>query len=118
MANSVIICAGVGEGGLIAGAMALLGKNGIAVMTSIAPYNQSDVKMSLLDLTLYQKQLRGALFGSSNPRFDIPRILDLYMDGVVKLDELVTRTYSLSEVNQGYQDLRDGHNLRGLIAFD
>ena len=118
MANSVIICAGVGEGGLVAGAMALLGKNGIAVMTSIAPYNQYDVKMSLLDLTLYQKQLRGSLFGSANPRYDIPRILDLYMDGVVKLDELVTRTYNLGEVNQGYQDMRDGHNLRGLILFD
>ena len=118
MANSVIITTGVGEGNVLAPSMALLGKNGIAVFTSIAPYTQVDVKLSLLDLTLYQKQLRGSLFGSANPRYDIPRILDLYMDGVVKLDELVTKTYELKDINQGYQDMRDGHNIRGMVLFD
>ncbi len=118
MANSAVITTGVGEGHLVAPVMALLGKNGKAVITSISPFSQVDVKLSLLDMTLYQKQLRGSLFGSANPRFDIPKILDLYMDGIVKLDELVTATYTLDQVNQGYQDMRDGKNVRGMILFD
>ena len=40
-------------------------------------------------------------FGNANPRYDIPRLLDLYMDGKLKLDETVTTTYTLDEINQG-----------------
>ena len=69
------------------------------------------------DLTLYEKKLRGSLFGSSNPRFDIPRVLSQYMKGHVDLDGLITQEYKLDEINQGYQDMRDGKNLRGLIRY-
>ncbi len=118
MANSAIVTTGVADGQMMAQVMAVLGKNGTAVVTALGRFDRMDVNMSLLDLTLYEKSLRGALFGSANPRFDIPRILDLYMDGILKLDELVTRTYPLSQVNEGYQDMRDGRNLRGMIVFD
>ena len=50
-------------------------------------------------------------------RADIPRLLGLYADGQLKLDELVTRTYRLDEVNHGYEDMREGRNLRGVITF-
>jgi Zn-dependent alcohol dehydrogenase len=43
-------------------------------------------------------------------------LLRLYDAGQLKLDELVTATYTLEEVNQGYQDLRDGKNIRGVIV--
>jgi Zn-dependent alcohol dehydrogenase len=75
------------------------------------------VDMSLFDLTLYEKQLRGSLFGSSNPRHDIPRMLDLYRAGQLELDELITREYNLEEVNEGYADMHARVNLRGLIRF-
>jgi Zn-dependent alcohol dehydrogenase len=45
-------------------------------------------------------------------------MLDLYRDGRLKLDELVTTRYRLEDVNQGYQDLRDGKNIRGLIVHE
>ena len=41
----------------------------------------------------------------------------MYREGKLKLEELITRTYTLDEVNQGYQDLRDGKNIRGVIEF-
>ena len=41
----------------------------------------------------------------------------MYRDGQLKLDELVTRTYTLDDVNEGYQDMRDGKNIRGVITF-
>jgi S-(hydroxymethyl)glutathione dehydrogenase/alcohol dehydrogenase len=42
----------------------------------------------------------------------------MYREGMLKLDELVTRTYSLDDINQGYRDMRDGKNIRGVITFD
>ena len=74
--------------------------------------------LNLFELTLQQKQLVGSIFGSANPRRDIPRLLRLYMEGKLKLDELVTRTYPLADINQGYQDMRDGKNIRGMLATD
>jgi S-(hydroxymethyl)glutathione dehydrogenase/alcohol dehydrogenase len=58
------------------------------------------------------------VFGACNPRTDIPDLLGLYTDGRLRLDELVTRTYSLDEINQGYEDMRQGNNLRGVLVFD
>ena len=118
MADSVIYTAGVVEGALIAGIMALTTKGGTAVVTGIGHGSQIDVTMSLFDLTLSQKRLQGSLFGEANPRADIPRLLSLYQNGQLKLDELVTRTYSLEEINQGYQDMRDGKNIRGVIVYN
>ena len=41
----------------------------------------------------------------------------MYREGQLKLDELITRTYTLEEINQGYQDMRDGKNIRGVIVY-
>lgn len=73
------------------------------------------IHVSGLDLTLNEKTIRGTLFGSANPQYDIVRLLRLYDAGQLKLDELVTTKYRLEDVNQGYQDLRDGKNIRGVI---
>ena len=68
-------------------------------------------------MTLYEKSIHGSLFGSSNPRHDIPRYLEMYNLGQLKLDELVTKEYSLEEINEGYEDMLAGRNIRGLIRF-
>jgi len=68
-------------------------------------------------LTLYEKSIHGSLFGSSNPQHDIPRYLEMYNLGQLKLDELVTREYTLDEINEGYRDMLEGRNIRGLIRF-
>ena len=116
-ADKAIITTGVAEGTMIAPVMAMVSKGGTLVVTSVAPLTAEDVKLSLFELTLQQKTLKGSIFGSANPRRDIPRLLRLYMEGKLKLDELVTTTYPLADVNQGYQDMRDGKNLRGMILY-
>jgi Zn-dependent alcohol dehydrogenase len=88
------------------------------VITNITPWTESHVSMSMLDLTLMEKQVVGSLFGSANPRADVPRLLELYKAGQLDLDGLVTRTYKLEDVNQGYQDMRDGKNLRGVLIYE
>jgi NDMA-dependent alcohol dehydrogenase len=118
MANKVILTLGVGSGEIMAGAMALLAKRGRAVVTNIHPAFETDVTMSLLDLTLMEKQVVGSLFGSGNPRYDVPKLLNLYREGLLDLDGLVTQEYSLDDINRGYQDMRDGKNIRGVRVMD
>ena len=117
MAQVCVNTMGVGEGAQIGASLGLVGKRGRVVVTNLHPAAETQVTMSALDLTTYEKQVRGSLFGSSNPRADIPRMLELYRSGKLKLEELVTRTYSLDEVNVGYDDMRNGRNLRGVITF-
>src|SRR5207247_594790 len=71
-----------------------------------------------LGLTLFAKRIRGARSGGGNPFEEIPRMLDMYRPGKLKRDELVTRRYSLAEVQQAYQDLVDGKNIRGVIIHE
>jgi Zn-dependent alcohol dehydrogenase len=64
----------------------------------------------------WQRRIQGHVFGMCNPLYDIPRLLRLYRAGQLKLDELITRRYSLDDVNAGYQDLDDGTIIRGVIT--
>ncbi|MEE6176027.1 NDMA-dependent alcohol dehydrogenase [Mycobacterium sp. 050134] len=117
MADVCVVSTDSAEGAHVAQALSLVGKRGRVVMTAIPHPTDTRVDMSLFDLTLYEKQVRGSLFGSSNPRHDIPRMLDLYHTGQLKLDELITREYALDAINEGYADMHAGVNLRGLIRF-
>jgi S-(hydroxymethyl)glutathione dehydrogenase/alcohol dehydrogenase len=117
MAQVCVNTMGVGEGAQIGASLGLVGKRGRVVVTNLHPASETQVTMSALELTTYEKQVRGSLFGSSNPRADIPRFLELYRSGKLKLEELRTRSYSLDEVNVGYDDMRNGRNLRGVITF-
>ncbi|MGI8491353.1 MAG: NDMA-dependent alcohol dehydrogenase [Acidimicrobiales bacterium] len=118
MCDKVICTMGVGSGALMAPIMALASKRGRVVVTNIHPMAEMDVQLNLCDLTLMEKQLVGTLFGSGNIRYDIPKLLELYSRGQLNLDGLVTNTYKLGDINQGYQDMRDGKNIRGVIVFD
>ncbi|RAY12625.1 alcohol dehydrogenase [Actinomadura craniellae] len=116
-ADKAILATGVATGDLIAPMMSMVAKGGRGVVTAVAPMTQEDVKLNLFELSMMRKELVGCIFGNANPRRDIPRLLHLYQDGRLKLDELITTTYTLDEINQGYQDMRDGKNIRGLITY-
>ena len=117
MADKAIITTGVAEGAMVGQVMGLVAKGGRCVVTAVANVLSSEVNLNLFDLAMQRKELVGCIFGNANPRRDIPRLLRMYMDGKLKLDELVTNTYELKDVNQGYQDMRDGKNLRGMLLY-
>ncbi len=117
MANKVIMTMGVGSGAVLGEALALTAKRGRVVVTNIHPAMEMSANVSLLDLTLMEKQVVGSLFGSGNPRADIPKLLNLYREGQLDLDGLVTNTYSLDEINDGYDAMRDGTNIRGVLVY-
>ncbi|WP_099025439.1 NDMA-dependent alcohol dehydrogenase [Mycolicibacterium palauense] len=117
MADVCVITVDVSDGTHIGQGLGLVGKRGRVVLTAIPNPESATADMVLADVLFYEKQVRGSLFGSSNPHDDILRLLALYEAGRLKLDELVTREYTLDEVNQGYEDMLNGVNLRGVIRY-
>jgi S-(hydroxymethyl)glutathione dehydrogenase/alcohol dehydrogenase len=117
-ADQAIITVGVIKPEMVGQAMASIRKAGTVVVTALGNIaDTTPLPVSLADVTLFQKRIQGAMFGQSNPNWDILRQLELYRSGVLKLDELVTKTYTLDEIGQGYQDMHDGKNIRGVIRY-
>ncbi|MDP2289660.1 MAG: NDMA-dependent alcohol dehydrogenase [Actinomycetota bacterium] len=118
MAEKVIMTPGVLHGEMMQLGTALAGKGGTIVVTGLAPAAQTESSVNLFELAMWNKEIKGTIFGSLNPRHDIPKLLGLYREGQLKLDELITRRYTLDQINVGYQAMRDGENLRGVIMYD
>jgi S-(hydroxymethyl)glutathione dehydrogenase/alcohol dehydrogenase len=117
LCDSVIMTPGLITGDMIEPAINLVAKGGNLVVTALAGMIENDVQLNLFMLAMMNKSVLGTVFGSGNPRADIPELLSMYREGVLNLDGLITNRYSLDDVNQGYQDLRDGKNIRGVIEF-
>ncbi len=117
MADSFIITTDVAEGAYVGPALDLVAKRGKVIVTAVGHPAETQISGSLWMLTMMEKQIRGSLYGSSNAQHDVPRMLEMYNNGQLKLDELITREYALEEVNQGYEDMRNGLNIRGLIRY-
>ena len=117
MCERVIIAAGVVHGSMLDPALWLTAKGGTLVITGLAPATETAAQLNLMMLSMLNKEYKGTIFRQMNPRDAIPRLLSMYREGVLKLDELVTRTYSLDEVNEGYADMAAGKNIRGVITF-
>lgn len=116
-ADRAIVTVGVLKGAHVAEAVEAIRKGGVAVVTSIASDKEDSIPISPLELTRFQKRIQGTIYGHANPRADIPRQVQMYEAGQLKLKELITQTYTLDEINQGYDDLIDGKNIRGRITF-
>ncbi|HQZ36557.1 MAG TPA: NDMA-dependent alcohol dehydrogenase [Ilumatobacteraceae bacterium] len=118
MADKVIMAPGVLYGDMMQLGTAMAGKGGTIVVTAIAPITQTESSVNLFELAMWNKEIKGTIFGSLNPRNDIPKLLGLYREGQLKLDELITRRYTLDQINDGYEAMRSGENIRGVIMYD
>jgi alcohol dehydrogenase (nicotinoprotein) len=116
-ADKAIVTAGVVTSEVVRSAFSVIGKGGWMTITGLAPVNEQTIELPSAELTLYEKRIHGSLFGSSNPFHDIKKMLELYRTGDLKLNELVTERYQLEDINQAYQDLEDGKNIRGIIVY-
>ena len=106
----------VGSGELAAAAYRAIRRGGLAVVVGVAkPSDTTAVRT--MTLPFEEKTLTGSYFGSCVPRVDFPRMLSLYIAGRLKLEELITRRYSIDEAPQAFADLQAGKNARGVIVF-
>ncbi|MGW4823935.1 NDMA-dependent alcohol dehydrogenase [Streptomyces sp. NPDC004227] len=117
MADAAILSVGVGDASKLGQIVDLTGPAGTTVVTSVSPFASTTVDLNLALFTLSQKTLRGNVYGGVQVHRDIPLLLDLYRQGHLKLDELITRTYTLDQINEGYADMHAGKNIRGVIEF-
>jgi Zn-dependent alcohol dehydrogenase len=72
-----------------------------------------------IDMNLFEwdKVYINPLYGQCNPQRDFPAILTHYQRGNLQLDELVTRTYALHELNNAFEDMHQGRNAKGVVVF-
>lgn len=72
-----------------------------------------------IDMNLFEwdKIYMNPLYGMAMPEFDFPKLLDLYSQGSLMLDELITRTYALEDLQQAIDDMMAGRNAKGVVVF-
>jgi Zn-dependent alcohol dehydrogenase len=115
-ADVVIVTVGKMSAQAYAGAAACLGKGGTLVLTALADRPEDGtVSLGGQLATVFEQRIQGSLFGSCNPFRDIPMLLRLHEQGRLELDRLITRRYSLDELNDGYRDQAEGLTVRGLL---
>lgn len=116
-AESAMVIVGDVSPEVVTAAFTVVGKGGTVAITAMGPWDDLSVQLPAAQLAMFQKTVKGCIFGQFNPQSDVPRLLGLYETGKLKLDELVTREYRLEEVNQGYDDLLAGQLIRGVVTF-
>lgn len=90
---------------------------GTAVIVGMA-HHQSEVSIPAQHLVSTERRLIGSFYGSCQPKVDMPKLLNLYTEGKLKLDELITRHYRLEQINEAFADMEAGENARGVILFN
>ena len=117
MAHKVVVTVGELHGADVDSYLNITQKGGTCVLTAIGSLLDTNVTLNLAMLTLMQKNLQGTIFGGGNPQYDIPQLLSMYKAGKLNLDDMITRQYRLEQINDGYQDMLDGKNIRGVIRY-
>ncbi len=93
-----------------------LKRGGTATILGMLPLSEQ-VSLSAMDL-LSGKKLQGAIMGMNRFPVDLPRLVDFYMRGLLDLDTIIAERISLSEVNEGFEKMKQGHTARSVIVFD
>jgi len=97
-------------------AFAMLARGGTATIIGMIPIGQT------LELPgfqfLQEKKIQGSLMGSNRFPVDMPRLVDFYMAGKLKLDDMISRRIKLEQVNDAFDELKRGELARSIIMFD
>jgi Zn-dependent alcohol dehydrogenase len=107
----------IGDASTVRQAYDSVRKGGAAVVVGAAP-EDAEVAISPIDMMRTGRRILGCTYGSIRPHFDIPRYVELYLGGRIKLDELISRRFALDEINQAFAALEAGEVARGVVVFD
>lgn len=89
---------------------------GTVVVVGMAPETEK-IEINALSLPRSEKVIMGTWYGSARPWVDLPKIVDLYLEGKIKVDEMLTRSYPLAQINEAYDALEKGENARAILTF-
>jgi len=107
----------LGQGGTIAQTIDMTRRGGQAVLVGIPRLEVMVTVPAMLGLVLQERTVKGCWYGSSDIQRDVPRLVELYRQGGLLLDELVSRRIDLSEVNSALDALRAGEGSRSVIVY-
>jgi len=97
-------------------AFAMLAQGGSATIVGIMPLG-TKIELHGLDF-LRERRIQGSYMGSSHIRVDMPRLVDFYLSGQLKLEEWVTSRIRLQDINEGFASMKSGKVLRSVIEFN
>ena len=106
----------IGSPAIVRLAFECIRPGGTTVMVGVQPHG-ADVAVPGRSL-FFDRTLMGTFYGAGRPRIDFPWLLDLYMDGRLKLDELITKYRPLDEVNEAFEDMNKGITARTILTFE
>ncbi len=94
----------------------MIKKGGTAVLVGVVPIGVN-IEIPAFDVVLNEKKLIGSMMGSNRFRVDMPRYVDFYLDGRLKLDEMISARLKLDEVNQAFDKMKAGEVARSVLVF-
>jgi len=106
----------VGSSRVIAETCRLVRKGGTTVIVGMPPNDDANFVTSAHELS-YDRTIMGSFMGSTRPLIDVPRLVELYQQGRLKLDELITHRYPLERINEAIEETERGEALRNVVVF-
>jgi S-(hydroxymethyl)glutathione dehydrogenase/alcohol dehydrogenase len=98
-------------------AVQMTGRGGTTILVGVVPVTKN-VSINPADLTLQEKKITGSIMGSNRFRFDMPKYIDFYLDGRLRLDEMISARIPLEDINGAFDLMRKGEAARQVIVFD
>lgn len=92
-------------------------KGGTAVVVGLGATEEA-APIPMVEMVRNQKTLMGSYYGSASPHETFGKLVDFYLKGLLDVDALITRTYSLDQINEGFDALDRGEDGRGVIRFE
>jgi Zn-dependent alcohol dehydrogenase len=107
----------VGSIAAIKQGMSFTAPRGTTVIIGLPPVGQ-ELCFSPLEIIPVEKNIIGGFMGAANLKVDIPRLVSMYQNGRLKLDELITGRYPLERINEAVASTEKGEGLRNVIMFE
>jgi S-(hydroxymethyl)glutathione dehydrogenase/alcohol dehydrogenase len=106
----------IGLGKTAEQAFNMLRRGGTANVIGMIPVGQTVTLMGAAFLG--EKRIQGSLMGSNRFPVDMPRLVDFYLNGKLKLDDMISRRIKLEDVNEAFAEMKTGQIARSVIVFD
>jgi NDMA-dependent alcohol dehydrogenase len=106
----------VGSTQVVGVAWSALGRGGTCVVVGLPPVGET-IQIDPGSLVGPERRLVGSCYGSASVFADFPRMVNLYLSGKLKIDELITRRYAIDEANEAFRALAAGELARGILVF-
>jgi S-(hydroxymethyl)glutathione dehydrogenase/alcohol dehydrogenase len=107
----------IGLGPTIDQTITMTRRGGQAILVGVPRMDVMLTIPAFLGVVLQEKTIKGCWYGSSNVQQDVPKLVDLYKKGELKLDELISREISLDQVNEAFDAMKTGEVARSVIVY-